>query len=160
MVKRYLLFGAISGAVAIIDQVTKALVLHRIPLRKSITVIPGFFDITHVYNPGGAFGFLARHNSPLTHWLFLAAVFFALGLLIYFFHRTPKSAPFFALALSLIFGGAIGNLIDRLRIGKVVDFLDVYVGAYHWPTFNIADSAVTIGVGIFIFYIATKKAPI
>jgi len=159
-VNKYLLFGVTSSLVALVDQATKVLVQNQIPVRKSIAIIPGFFDLTHVYNPGGAFGFLARNDSPLRHWLFLAAVFFALGLIIYFFHKTPKTAPFFSLALALIFGGAIGNLIDRLRIGKVVDFLDVYVGSMHWPTFNIADSAVTIGVGIFIYHIATKKAPI
>lgn len=81
-------------------------------------------------------------------------------MILYFYHQTPRSHPFFGFALALIFGGAVGNLIDRLRFGEVVDFLDVYVGAYHWPAFNIADSAVTVGVIIFLLHILFKKVPV
>lgn len=160
MSKKYLLFGVVSVVVAFLDQLTKFLVVKMIPVHQSITIIPGFFGLTHVYNPGGAFGFMAQKSSPLVHWLFLVAIFFALGLIFYFIYKTPRSAAFFNLALALIFGGAIGNLIDRLRIGKVVDFLDVYIGTAHYPTFNVADSAVTVGVAIFIYHVVTKKAPI
>lgn len=160
MVKKYFRFGAIAGAIVLLDQVTKALVLLNMQLHHTIAVIPGFFNLTHVRNPGGAFGFMAQSDSPLRHWFFLAAAVLALGMILYFYHQTPKSRPFFGFALALIFGGAVGNLIDRLRFGEVVDFLDVYVGAYHWPAFNIADSAVTVGVVIFLLHILFKKVPI
>ncbi|MBT8339200.1 MAG: signal peptidase II [Desulfatitalea sp.] len=160
MVKKYTFFLTVSGIIAALDQATKALVMQHIPQFGSLTVIPDFFSITHVYNPGGAFGFMARNDSPLRHWLFLAAALFALCMIFYFYHRTPSANPFFGLALAMIFGGAVGNLIDRMRFGEVVDFLDVYLGTFHWPTFNVADSAVTVGVGIFIYHIVTKKVPI
>ncbi|KJS32177.1 MAG: hypothetical protein VR64_08770 [Desulfatitalea sp. BRH_c12] len=160
VIRKYGRFFAISGAVIVLDQLTKALVLQHLPLHQSIPVIPGFFSFTHVHNPGGAFGFMAQHSSPMRHWLFLVAAFFALGMILYFYHQTPKSHSLFGGALALIFGGAVGNMIDRLRFGEVVDFLDVYIGYMHWPTFNIADSGVTVGVAIFIFHILFKKMPI
>jgi signal peptidase II len=159
-VGKYVRFGMVAGFILLLDQVTKALVLHYMPLYKSIAVIPGFFSLTHVRNPGGAFGFMAQGDSPLRHWFFLVAATLALGMILYFYHQTPANRSFFGFGLALIFGGAVGNLIDRLRFGNVVDFLDVYVGAYHWPTFNVADSAVTVGVAIFLYHILFKKMPI
>lgn len=158
--RKYMRFAIIGGLVVLLDQISKYLVLQYMPLHQSIRVIPGFFSLTHVHNPGGAFGFMAQNSSPLRHWLFLAAAFFALVMILYFYHQTPQSRPLFGAALALIFGGAVGNLIDRLRFGEVVDFLDVYLGYLHWPTFNIADSAVTIGVTIFIIHILFKKSPV
>ncbi len=160
MVQKYLRFSIIGFGVILLDQVTKILVLQHMPLHDSITIIPGFFSLTHVHNPGGAFGFMAQNSSPLRHWLFLLAAFFALGMILYFYHQTPRSHPFFGFALALIFGGAIGNLIDRLRFGEVIDFLDVYVGYLHWPTFNVADSAVSVGVIIFLLHVIRKKMPL
>lgn len=160
MLQKYIRFGAISGIVVLLDQISKALVLKHMPLGDSIRIIPGFFNLTHVHNPGGAFGFMARNSSVLRHWLFLGAAFFALVMIVYFYHQTPKDRPFFGFALALIFGGAIGNLIDRLQIGEVVDFLDVHVGALHWPTFNVADCGVTVGVIIFLLHILFKKMPL
>ncbi len=157
--KKYVRFSVVATLVVLLDQISKAWVLAKIPLYKSIPVIPGLFSITHVHNPGGAFGFLAQNGSPWRHWIFLGASVLALAMILYFHHQTPKTHPYLALGLSLIFGGAIGNLIDRLRIGEVVDFLDFYVATHHWPTFNVADSAVTVGVGIFIAHIVLKKMP-
>jgi signal peptidase II len=128
-------------------------------LYESIPIIPGFFSLTHVHNPGGAFGFMARNVSPFRHWLFLIAAMIALGLILYFYHQTPKTHRTLGFSLALIFGGAVGNMIDRIQFAKVVDFLDVYVADLHWPTFNIADSCVTVGVIIFIFHIVFKKLP-
>lgn len=156
---KYVRFSMVAMVVVLLDQISKAWVLAKIPLYKSIPIIPGMFSITHVHNPGGAFGFLAQNGSPWRHWIFVVAVLLALGMILYFHHQTPRTHPYLALGLSLIFGGAIGNLIDRLRIGEVVDFLDFYVANYHYPTFNIADSAVTVGVGIFIAHIVLKKMP-
>ncbi len=156
---KYTRFAIIAALVVIADQITKCLVLLQMPLYKSIPIIPGFFNLTHVHNPGGAFGFLARNGSPWRHWIFLGAALFALAMILYFYYRTPKTHPYLGLGLALIFGGAVGNLIDRVRFGEVVDFLDVYVAHLHWPTFNVADSAVTVGVSIFVAHILFKKMP-
>jgi len=163
MLSKYLRFALIGGLVILLDQVSKALVLQYMPLHDAIEIIPGFFNLSHVRNPGGAFGFMARHGSMLRHFIFLGAAFFALGMILYLYHQTPADRPWFGAALAMIFGGAIGNLIDRLRFGEVVDFLDVYLGFTnlpHWPTFNIADSGVTVGVAIFLLHILFKKVPL
>lgn len=157
--QKYGLFTLVAGAVVLLDQLSKAWVLKEIPLYRSVTVIPGFFSLTHVLNPGGAFGFFARNDSPMRHWFFLIAAIVAMALIVYFYHQTPKTHRALGIALAMIFGGAVGNVIDRLRFGKVVDFLDVFIGQYHWPTFNVADSAVVIGVAIFILHIVFKKMP-
>ncbi len=156
---KYIRFSAVAIAVVVLDQISKAAVLKLMPLYKSIVVIPGLFNLTHVHNPGGAFSFLAHNGSPWRHWIFFGAGFFALALILYFHSQTPKTHPYLALALSLIFGGAIGNLVDRVRFGEVVDFLDFYAGPWHWPTFNVADSAVTVGIGIFVAHLIFKKMP-
>ena len=156
---KYIKFAAVAILVVVLDQISKAMVLRWMPLFDSIVVIPGFFNLTHVHNPGGAFGFLAQNSAVWRDWLFFGAAFFALGILLYFYHRTPKSLPWLSFSLALIFGGAIGNLIDRIRFGEVVDFLDVYISHLHWPTFNVADSAVSVGIVIFIIHIVFKKMP-
>jgi signal peptidase II len=156
---KYAKFAAIVVLVVLLDQITKMMVLRMIPEYERIVVIPGFFNLTHVHNPGGAFGFLAQNSAVWRHWLFLGAAFFALGIILYFHHQTPKTLPWLAGALAMIFGGAVGNMVDRFRFGEVVDFLDVYIASYHWPTFNAADSAVSIGIGIFILHILLKKMP-
>ena len=156
---KYAKFAAVAALVIVLDQITKQLVLNKMPLYDCIVVIPGFFNLTHVHNPGGAFGLLAQNSAVWRHWLFLGAGFFALGIILYFYHNTPKTLPWLAGALAMIFGGAIGNMIDRIRFGEVVDFLDFYIASYHYPTFNVADSAVTVGIGIFILHILLKKMP-
>lgn len=156
---KYAKFAAVVVLVVLLDQITKMMVLRTIPLYERIVAIPGFFNLTHVRNPGGAFGFLAQNGAVWRHWLFLGASFFALGIILYFYHQTPKTLPWLAGSLAMIFGGAVGNMIDRIRFGEVVDFLDVYIASYHWPTFNIADSAVSVGIGIFILHILLKKMP-
>ncbi len=157
--EKYLIFIVISGLVILLDQITKLLVLARMELHQSIQVISGFFSLTHVHNPGGAFGFLASNGSILRPLVFFGAAIVALILILYFHYKTPGSYRLLGAALALVFGGAVGNLIDRFRMGVVVDFLDFYIGTYHWPAFNIADSAITIGVGVFIYHIITNKLP-
>lgn len=156
---KYAKFTVVAVLVVLLDQVTKMMVLRMIPEYDRIVVIPGFFNLTHVHNPGGAFGLLAQNGAAWRHWLFLGAAFFALGVILYFYHRTPKTLPWLAGSLAMIFGGAVGNMIDRIRFGEVVDFLDVYFASYHWPTFNVADSAVSVGIGLFILHILLKKMP-
>ena len=156
---KYLRLAVIAGLVVILDQITKAAILNTISLYQSISVIPGFFSLTHIQNPGGAFGFLSHHSSSLRNIVFLLISSMAIGLIFFFYKNTPKTHPFLATGLSLIFGGAIGNLVDRIRFGKVVDFLDFYIGSYHWPAFNVADSAISVGVCIFFFHLLFKKMP-
>ena len=136
----------ISVAVLLLDQLTKAVIAARIPLHTSVTVIDGFFDLTHVKNRGAAFGLFASVESPLRA-LLLNAVAFAVfvGILVYAFKSSPGSTRL-QVGLALILGGAVGNLVDRIRLGSVTDFLDFSIGTYRWPAFNVADSAITIGV--------------
>ena len=152
-------FVAIAAVVVVLDQLTKMLVIAKLPLYHTIPVIPGFFNLTHIRNPGGAFGFMAGGSQGLRNLLFIGVSIVAMGLLIAFYRSTPRTHRWLASALAMIFGGAVGNLIDRLRFGEVVDFLDVYVGAYHWPAFNVADSAITIGITIFIAHVVLGKMP-
>ena len=149
----------VAGLVILSDQVTKALVIKYLPLHKNIPVIDGFFDITHILNPGGAFGLMANMSATVRAVVFLFISSLAVGLILYFYIKTPRQYVFLAIGFALIFGGAIGNLIDRVRFGVVVDFLDVYIGKYHWPAFNIADSAITVGIFIFIYHLLFKKMP-
>jgi signal peptidase II len=156
---KYAKLAVISGLIAIFDQISKAVVLKNLPIHDSIPLISGFFSITHIQNPGGAFGFMANQSSSLRSVIFIFISLLAIGLVYYFYRNTPKTHPWLASGFALIFGGAIGNLIDRIRFGKVIDFLDIYIGSYHWPAFNVADSAISIGVAIFLFHLLFKKMP-
>ena len=158
-VSKYTKLAAIAGGVVVADQVTKALVLSRLPLYRTVEVLPGFFNLTHLRNPGGAFGFLAGGGGGLRVAFFLAGSLLAVALLGYFYRKLPPTHPWLGGGLCLILGGAVGNLIDRLRFKAVVDFLDVFVGDLHWPAFNVADSAITIGVVIFAYHILFNKLP-
>ena len=150
----------IAGAVILLDQITKALIVKSLPLYSVRPVIDGFFNLVHVLNPGGAFGMMAGLSPAIRAVLFLAVSAMAICLILYFYHTTPANLPWLEAGFALIFGGAIGNMIDRVRMGKVVDFLDVYIGNWHWPAFNVADSAITIGVGVFILHLVLKKTAI
>jgi signal peptidase II len=156
---KYVKLAAVAGVIVLLDQITKASILHSLALHHSITVIPGFFNITHIHNPGGAFGLMANLSASMRSILFIIISSLAVGLIFYFYQKTPSTHRWLAMAFALIFGGAIGNLIDRFRFGTVVDFLDFYIGTLHWPAFNIADSAITIGICIFGYHILFKKMP-
>jgi len=134
-----------------IDQGTKAYIVAALDLHQSWPVFPGFFSITHVRNPGAAFGFLAEASPLFRVAFFIAITLIALGLILYYLGRSTEAEARQAAGLSLIFTGAVGNLIDRVRFGEVVDFLDVYWGVHHWPAFNVADSAITIGAILLIW---------
>ena len=156
---KYFKLAVISGLIVMADQLTKFLVLKQLPLHHSITVITGFFSITHIQNPGGAFGLMANLSPNIRAIIFLFISSLAVGLIFYFYKKTPRSYSWLAAGFALIFGGAIGNLIDRIRFGTVTDFLDFYIGRYHWPAFNIADSAISIGIAIFVIHLLFKKIP-
>ena len=135
------------------------LVVDRISLYQSIPVIPGFFNLVHTQNPGGAFGFLAGQNQGLRIVVFVIFSFLAVGIIFYFYKKSAESHSFLSWGFALIFGGALGNLIDRIRFGTVTDFLDFYIGDFHWPAFNVADSAITVGITIFLYHLLLNKVP-
>lgn len=140
----------IIAAVIAADQATKGLVLQSFRLYDSQEVIPGFFNLVYVQNTGAAFSMLADVDSPWRHYFFLGIGTIALvGLTIAHF-KLRKDHRLYSVALALIAGGAAGNLVDRVRLGAVVDFLDFYVGRYHWPAFNVADSAICLGAALFL----------
>jgi signal peptidase II len=149
----------VSIIIIIADQLTKYIILTTMPLHSSIPVIQGFFNITHVHNPGGAFGMFADGSPLLRKLLFLVVSSLAICFVLYFYHSTPLTHRVLSFGFAMIFGGAVGNMIDRVRFGKVVDFLDVYIRSYHWPAFNVADSAITIGVTIFVIHLLFDKMP-
>lgn len=155
----YKKLAGVAGLVVSLDQISKAAIYKTLPLYQSISIIPGFFSITHIRNPGAAFGFMAHHSSSLRSIIFLVVSAVALGLILYFYKNTPKTHPLLATGFALIFGGALGNMIDRIRFGTVVDFLDFYIRDLHWPAFNVADSAISVGVAIFLFHLVFKKLP-
>ncbi|MBM4307299.1 MAG: signal peptidase II [Deltaproteobacteria bacterium] len=133
-----------------LDQYTKYEVQQRIHLHQSIKVINGFFNLTHLRNTGGAFGILGGQKGGISSLFFLILPLAAVGIILYLIYKLKEHERILSLSLSLILSGAIGNLIDRIRYREVVDFLDFYLFSYHWPAFNIADSAITIGIGLMI----------
>ena len=143
--------GVVSLAVLVIDQWTKHLAESALAGRPPRTVIPGFLDLVHVENTGVAFGLFAAGSSTIGVLILTLLGMVALTLVLYHFLRTPDTNKGALFSLSLILGGAVGNLVDRMVSGSVTDFIDVYVGTHHWPTFNAADSAITIGIVLLMF---------
>ena len=150
---------AICVPVVALDQITKILVVRSLELGRQIVLIPGFFAISHVHNTGGVFGMGAGEASA-GRVLFFLAICAAAGILVlWFYAKTPPTHPWFASGLCLVFGGAIGNALDRARLGEVVDFLDFQIRGHHWPSFNVADAAITVGVVILVLHFLLKKEP-
>ncbi|HYH08506.1 MAG TPA: signal peptidase II [Thermoanaerobaculia bacterium] len=150
-------YVAITIAVIILDIWTKALVLARIDLYEAIPVIPNFFQLVHVRNTGAAFGIGANAASKLVPILLNVGAIAVFCVVVVYALRTAVTDRLLQTGLHLILGGAIGNLVDRFRFGYVVDFLDVYVGNYHWPAFNVADSAICIGIALL--FLDMRKKP-
>lgn len=149
----------VGGGVVLADQATKYLITKHLTLYDHIPVIEGFFNINHVLNPGGAFGFFATQSDGVRKFVFLFLSSLVAMFVLWLYRKTARTHVCLSYGLALIFGGAVGNLIDRFRIGKVVDFLDFYIGTTHWPAFNIADSAISIGMAILIYHVALNKIP-
>ena len=145
-----MLYLAVIIVAIVADQFTKAMVVDSLLLYESREIIPGFFNLVYVTNSGAAFSMLADMNSPWRHYFFLSIGSAALVGLTVVYWNLRKVNCFYSWSLALIAGGAAGNLIDRVRFGAVIDFLDFYVGKYHWPAFNIADSAICVGGGLFL----------
>lgn len=145
-------FGALIALVVFCDQVSKVWIVRHFSLFESLPVLPGFFNLTYLTNTGAAFGFMAGQPALWRHVFFVGVALVALFVIAIMYLRLRKESFFYEFSLGLIAGGALGNLIDRIRLGSVVDFLDFYIGSYHWPAFNVADSAITVGVTIFMVY--------
>ncbi len=142
-------------AVLILDQVSKLAVIHRIRPDESITVLNGFFNLVHIRNRGMAFGIMNRPDMAFSFYLLVGAGLTAVLFLLIWFFRLKTKDRLITWGISLILGGALGNMVDRFRFREVVDFLDFHIGAYHWPAFNIADSAITMGtvlIGISLVF--------
>ena len=135
----------------VLDQVTKLAVVDRFHYGERMSVIPGFFDLTHVRNPGGAFSFFANGPPEQRMIFFVGTTLVAVVLLVTFFRRLGGQERLAAVALGTILGGALGNLIDRIAYQEVIDFIDIHLwSGYTWPTFNLADSFIVVGVGILM----------
>ena len=152
-----LLLASVTGMVILADQVTKLYIMQTMRLHESISIIPNLFSLTYIRNPGAAFGLLANSSNAFRMVFFGLTSIFALGLLGTILLRMPERDWMGRLSVAGILGGAVGNLIDRLRYGEVIDFLHVYVEQYHWPAFNVADSAITVGVIFLIAHFAFEK---
>jgi len=139
--------AGVAGAALVLDQVSKFLIGKTMVLGSSIRVVGSFLRLTYIHNPNAAFGI--GLGSSTVHMVFSIVAF---GLIAYILYRTPPAQKGVQAALALILGGAIGNLIDRVRMGEVIDFIDVGIGKYRWPVFNVADSVVTIGVFMLVFF--------
>ncbi len=145
------ILGITFPLIFVSDLITKEIVLARFQLGESVPVIPGLFDFTYVRNPGAAFGFLAGADPSFRVPFFYVLTTVAISLMGYLFYQLPKASRWGASGLSLVMSGAVGNLLDRIRHGYVVDFLDFHWRHQaHFPAFNIADSAISVGVAILL----------
>ncbi len=149
----------VAGIVIIVDQATKWLVRQYLPLHHEIPIIDNYLSLTHVLNPGGAFGLLASHSEWVRKLVFLAISSLATLAILWIYIKTAKASILWSWALALLLGGAVGNLIDRFRVGVVTDFVDLHAGNLHWPAFNVADSAITIAMVIMAWHFVTNKLP-
>lgn len=144
----YGMLGLVAVLVIVLDQFTKKLVTHYFELHASVPVIPNFFDLVYVRNKGAAFGILA--DSAYRVPVLLVTTSVAVVFLVWLYRQYRPDQLLARCGLSLVLGGAVGNLIDRLRFGEVVDFIYVHWYDHYWPAFNVADSAICVGVGMLL----------
>jgi len=156
--KRNLLtFVVGAAAIVTLDQVTKNAILSRFSLHESYRLIDGFLNLVLVMNPGAAFGILADASSTFRYVFFIGVTLMAMALVLYYLWKSRHESYLMIVSLTLIFSGAVGNLIDRIRFGAVVDFVDIYIGTAHWPAFNVADSSITVGA-VLLFWEMIKSS--
>ncbi|GFO59144.1 lipoprotein signal peptidase [Geomonas silvestris] len=158
MAFRYRILLIVSFLVLVLDQASKIFIDRSMMLHSSIPVIPNFFSITYLRNRGAAFGILANSAYRLPFFLLVSAV--AICVIVVVIKKLREDQKLAAASLSLIFSGALGNVIDRIRLGEVIDFLDAHWYNHHWPAFNIADSAICVGVFLLAIdmYLEEKRA--
>jgi signal peptidase II len=147
--KPFRLLAIVTAVILVLDQATKLYVDAHFELYESVPVIKGWFHLTYIRNQGAAFGILS--NSSLRVPFFVAVAVIALLVILWYLRQLRADQTLGAFSLALIFAGALGNLIDRVRLGEVIDFLDVFWNHHHWPAFNVADSAICVGVTLMIW---------
>jgi len=144
-------------ALMAVDQAAKAVVSRTVEIYESRTIVPGFFNLTRIHNRGAIFGAFNQSNNPTVFIALTAASLLALGLVVFYFFKTPASDRLMKVSLSLILAGALGNLVDRFIRGYVIDFLDLHIRNAHWPFFNVADSCITIGAVLMLAIFFRRK---
>lgn len=160
MRKSYRIALPVAVLVVILDQLTKLWIQDHMVLYTTRTVIPGFFNIVHVLNRGAAFGFLNRSDIQWQTYFFFAATALAVLIIFHLLRMARDDDKLLITGLGLILGGAVGNLIDRIKTGEVVDFLDFYWKSYHWPAFNVADIAIFLGsLGLVFAFYRLRRPP-
>jgi signal peptidase II len=150
----------IVASVIAVDQLSKALITKHLVLGQSVPVIPGLLDLTLVRNTGMAFGVFSRADWQYKSLLVTVLALIAMSAVTYYAFKTPPSERWTRFGLALILGGAIGNIIDRARLGYVIDFVDVFYQDMHWPAFNVADSCISVGVGLLVLETLRRREPI
>ncbi len=155
MNSEYHILALSTVGIVTLDQASKFYVDKYVALSESIEVVKGVLNITHIRNTGGAFGLLSGVPQPLGSCFFISVSILALIGILYFLKKMGED-KLLALGLSLVFGGALGNLIDRLRMGVVIDFIDLYIKSYHWPAFNVADTCITLGAVLLMLKFMKK----
>jgi signal peptidase II len=150
---KYVLFGIVNLVVVAADQWTKVIVERNLFLNEFITIVPNFFDIRYIKNTGAAFGLMARLPDAARLPFLVGVSLVAMGLIFYLFVKAEKERLTYLLSLSLVFAGAIGNLIDRVMFGEVRDFLHAHIYNLSWPIFNIADSAISVGIALLAWHL-------
>ena len=155
----YPIYGILGAAVVALDRWSKLEVAERLPLYSSQTIVEGFFNIVHTRNTGIAFSLFADASPPVRNVILPAVSIAAIVLIVYVFARSPDAGRMSTAALTLVLAGAAGNLYDRFAYGYVVDFLDVYIGARHWPAFNVADSSISVGAALLLIASFRKPRP-
>lgn len=144
--RRYTILLTVGGSVILLDQVTKILIDNSMRLHAREALIPGILDLHYIRNTGAAFGFLAGSQSAFRMPFFIGVSLIAIGIIFYLFQKMSESELMVPLSLSLVLGGAVGNLVDRIRLGEVIDFIFIHYKRFAWPAFNVADVAITVGV--------------
>ena len=157
MKKNIIIFILGATAVIVMDQITKAAIMTKFFMHESYAIVDGFFNLVYVMNPGAAFGFLANMSETFRYFFFMGITVAVILLIIYYIVKSKPQDMIMVISLTLIFAGAVGNLIDRIRFGAVVDFLDVYIGTAHWPAFNVADSAISLGAILMILGMIVQR---
>ncbi len=145
----------ISIVIILIDQITKQWIIRHLTLQEIIPLTP-FFNLTFTTNKGAAFSFLSQ-SGAMGFWLLSLFAAIVTLILIIWLYRTPRQKRLLSIGIAFIIGGALGNLIDRILYGHVIDFLDFYLDNWHWPAFNVADSAIVLGAFLWVLDFLKKK---
>jgi signal peptidase II len=158
---RYNVLLGVGSLVVLIDQITKIWIDKTMSLYQSTPIVPGLLDLHYIRNTGAAFGILSGSHTGFRIPFFILVSSVAIGIILFLFYKLEESEVMMPLALSLVLGGAIGNLIDRIRLGEVIDFILFHYKAFQWPAFNVADIAITVGVTLLVLkiFLLEKRQP-